>query len=380
MKVTFLMPRYERGPGGGYKVVCEHANQLAARGHSVTIVHPRELEPAWPRGPFSLRACLREQKTKFINRFSIPRLDWQPIHQRVDLAYVPSSLPSCIPDGDAIFATAWGTVQSVLNCPPSKGKKCYLIQGYETWQGPKDSVDSTWHAPMHKVVVSKWLIEIGRGLDCGDLAYVPNGIAQDFYRVTRPIESRPVQVAMAFSNAEVKGPWDGIEAIEIAKAKFPSLKVVTFGTGRRAPRIPDWIEYHRNPPQRFLVEEIYNGSSIFLSSSRSEGFALPPAEAACCGCAVVASDSGGIRDFIQQGKNGLLSPAKNPAALAKNLCLLLGNDRQRVELANAGRVGMQKFTWERSGDLLEKFLLNVIQNGRQPVKFEGPQEEYCAAK
>jgi glycosyltransferase involved in cell wall biosynthesis len=361
MRVTFLMPRYERGPSGGYRVVCEYANALVSRGHDVTVVHPRRLEPPCPSEKLSLRGHVRETLNNLSNVLFTPSIDWQPIDDRVKLVHVPSSAPEYIPDADAIFATAWGTVPPILECPKTKGEKCYLIQGYETWQGPKDLVDATWRSPLHKVVVSKWLCEVGNELGCRDLVYIPNGVDHDRYRLLRPIESRPRQVAMAFSTGSVKGPGDGLRALEIAKEKYPDTRVVMFGTGRRISSIPSWAEYYRNPPQDFIVSEIYNRSSIFLSSSWSEGFALPPAEAACCGCAVVASDSGGIRDFIQTGETGLLSPPKDPVTLAQNLCLLLGNDDLRVKFAKAGHSGMARLNWERSADLLEDFLTRVVE-------------------
>jgi glycosyltransferase involved in cell wall biosynthesis len=304
----------------------------------------------------------RETADRIRDRLFKPTVDFQTIDRRVELAYVPDLDPDNLPDGDAIFATAWGTVKPVLESPKRTGEKCYLIQGYETWQGPKDLVDATWRSPLHKVVVSKWLSEVGDEIGARDLSYVPNGIDHARYRLIQPIESRPRRVAMAFANAAVKGPKEGLFALERAKEAYPDVSVVMFGTGRRsAAPIPSWVEYHRKPAQDFIVEEIYNGSSIFLSSSWSEGFALPPAEAASCGCAVVATDSGGIRDFIQNGETGLLSPAKNAAALADNLCLLLSDEELRMKIGKAGHSGMARFNWLRSADLLEKFLLNVVQ-------------------
>jgi glycosyltransferase involved in cell wall biosynthesis len=129
--------------------------------------------------------------------------------------------------------------------------------------------------------------------------------------------------------------------------------------------MPSWVEYHRNPSQDFIVSEIYNRSSIFLSSSWSEGFALPPAEAACCGCAVVATDSGGIRDFIKDGETGLLSPPRSPVALAQNLCLLLGNEGLRITLAKSSHGAMARLNWEHSTDLMEDFLTRAL--GRNDV-------------
>jgi len=362
MKITFLAPCYCWGPSGGTRVVCEYSNRLVAKGHEVSIVFPRRLKyPPPPLAAEPLYYKLRGMARGAFEMFCKPSINWQPVDPRVKSLCVPSSDVSCVPDGDAIFATAWPTVRSVLEYPAAKGEKCYLIQGYETFMGPKDLVDETWRAPLHKVAVAKWLIELGESLGCRDIAYVPNAINHERYRLIEPIEGRRPRIAMAFSKAAVKGSSDGIEALEIVRKKYPGLRVVFFGTTNFRPSIPKWIEYHSNPPQEFIIQEIYNKSSIFLSPSRSEGWSLPPAESAACGCAIVASDSGGIRDYVENGVTGMLSPSKDPKTLAENLCLLLAKDDLRIQLALAARKRVAEFSWDRSASLLEGLLLNVIR-------------------
>jgi glycosyltransferase involved in cell wall biosynthesis len=166
---------------------------------------------------------------------------------------------------------------------------------------------------------------------------------------------------MMYSSVEFKGSRDGIAALQIVKEKFPDLRVVLFGTGRRSSRIPRWMNYVRNPPQRQILEEFYNQSSIVVSPSLTEGFALPPAEGAAAGCAIVATDSGGIRDFAEHGVTALLSPPGDPLALADNLCQLLVDDDMRVHLAQAANERMKQFTWTRSSVLLEEFIMDTVQ-------------------
>jgi glycosyltransferase involved in cell wall biosynthesis len=118
-----------------------------------------------------------------------------------------------------------------------------------------------------------------------------------------------------------------------------------------------------DPPQERIVKEFYNRSSIILSSSLHEGFALPPAEGAACGCAIVATDSGGIRDYAQDGVTALLSSPGDPQALAQNLCRLLADDDLRVRLAHAANERLREFTWRRSSDLLEEFIVDTVERG-----------------
>lgn len=276
------------------------------------------------------------------------------------MVFAPNSDSRHIPDGDVLFATAWHTVTSVLDCPPEKGEKCYLIQHYETWQGPKSLVDETWRAPLHKAVVSKWLLELGKALGAQNICHIPAAVDHQIYRLTRPIEQRKRQVAMMFSYVGFKASEDGIKALQIAKSQFADLRVVLFGINRARSIVPDWMTYLLDPPQQNIVDA-FNRSSIVLSPSIAEGFGLPLAEGAACGCAMVSTDSGGVRDFIIDGETGLLSPPSNPEALARNLCRLLADDDLRIRFAQAGRDFIGRFNWERSTDLLEEFMTCALK-------------------
>jgi glycosyltransferase involved in cell wall biosynthesis len=348
---------------GGFRVVYEYSNQLVERGHEVTVLHARAVKSG-PR-KLTLYEKLRDLKIGLVTRHVAPTINWHNIDPRVKLLFSPDTDALHVPDGDVIFATAWNTVAPVLNYFPSKGTKFYLIQHYETWLGtreaPKDLVDETWRSPLNKIVVSKWLLALGRELGAEHLEYIPNAVDHDRYRVLVPVLTRPKQVAMMFSHVPFKGSKDGIAALEIAKKRHPDLSAVFFGTGRDADWIPKWVRYHRDPPQDFIVREIYNKSSIFLSPSLAEGFALPPAEAACCGCAVVATNSGGIADFIEHGQSGLLSAPENAQALGENLNRVLDDDRLRITLAEAGGRRLSTFTWEKSAEMLE----SVMESSRK---------------
>lgn len=213
-----------------------------------------------------------------------------------------------------------------------------------------------WQTPLRTVVVSRWLYTLGEQLRDKDIFYVPIAIDHAKYRVLRPIHPRPKRVAMLYSLAPSKGSQDGIEALTIAKGKCPEMGAVLFGTTSRPKTLPAWIEYRRNPRQERLVGEIYNGSSIYLCSSWSEGFGLPAAEAMGCGCAVVTTDCGGIRDFALNGRTALVSPPQNPGLLAENLVRVLADEGLRNRLAEEGRQEIQQFTWERSTTLLEQVI------------------------
>ena len=356
MRITFLLPGLSRRPIGGFRVVYEYANHLAGRGHEVTVVHPRRL-PNYPPSPgHDLYGWLR-RKGAWLRDYLLPaKIGWQPIDGRVKMVFVPEPSARYFPDVDAIFATSWATAECITQFPASKGEKFYLIQHYETWDGPKERVDATWRAPLHKVVISRWLYELGGSLGGGDMACIPNGFRLTRYRVLSPISARPKRVAMLLSHHKWKGSDDGLRALSVVKERHQDLQAALFGVSKPPPGVPSWAKYYRNPSQEFLIRDIYNGSGVFVCPSWTEGFPLPPAEAMACGCALVSTSCGGISEYAEHSVTALLSPPRDPEALAANLLRVLADDDLRIRLALEGHKRIQAFTWERSTNLLEEFI------------------------
>lgn len=358
MRITFILPSYPRKPVGGYRIIYQYANHLAERGHQVNLVHPRKIKGLSPlQGSYKFLNCL----VYFYRIFIKPKPNWQLIDSRIRLLYIPEPLAKYIPEADAVFATSWAMAEYVYQYPENKGEKCYLFQHYETWSGPKEKVDASWRSSLHKIVISKWLYNVGLSLGAKDMFYIPNGIDHNHFKLLNPIEKRRPCVSMMYSEISWKGVKDGILALSLVKKEFSNLRTIFFGVGKRADEIPGWIEYWEDPLQEALVKDIYNQSSIFLCPSHTEGFALPPAEAMACGCALVTTDCGGVKDFAENEVTALISPAKNPQALAQNLSRFLKDDDLRIEIAKAGYDRLQQFNWERSADLLEKFLEKICQ-------------------
>ena len=354
------MPGYMWGPSGGYRVVYEYANQLVARGHQISVVHPRRLASPQVSRP-TLRQHARKLRLTLRELISSPTIYWHSMDPRVQLLYVPSLQNRYIPDGEVVFATAWNTAKPVMRCSKVKGEKAYLIQSYETWMGPKELVDETWRMPLRKVVISKWLLNLGKTLGARTSVYIPNGLDHDHYRVLQPIAQRPRQVVMVLSHVPLKGSKEGIAALELVKKQFPDLRAVLFGNSYRPAWVPAWMHYRTDPPQQEIVEQFYNSSSIMLSPSWTEGFGLPGVEAACCGCAIAATDNDGHREYVEHGVTGLLSPPKDPEGLARNLCTLLANDDLRIRLAHAANAFVQRYNWRHSTDLMEAFLTEAAK-------------------
>jgi glycosyltransferase involved in cell wall biosynthesis len=344
---------YLDSPSGGFKVVYEYAGRLQERGHQVSVVHPRSIEP---------RNEVKEKVKRRLWSFRLrlkhrPLVPWVDIHPEVRLVLVPDLREEFIPDGNVIFATAYETAFWVNGYGARKGRGFYLIQSYESWSGPDERVRQSWLLPLRKVVISQWLMNIARGYGEEDRTdYIPIGLDFSRFRITAPIDQRNTpRVGMLAHLNENKGTKDGISALEMVRAEVPGLQATLFGSHPRNAEIPEWVEYVRQPSQERLVD-LYNSCQVFLNPSWMEGWGLTAAEAMACGCALVSTANGGINEFAANGQSALLAPVKAPGELAGRLLHVLRNEELRRRLARKGSEQIQQFTWDRAVSSMEKLL------------------------
>lgn len=361
LKFVFLLPGPARAPVGGYTVIYQYANRLVARGHEVTVVHAR-LPPA---GNVSFYRRMRYWAGRGGDRWGHHHVRWFPLDRRVRLGLLPSRDGACLPQADAVFATAWQTAPVVAAAPLDRGEKFYFIQHHEVWSGSQREVDATWRLPLHKIVIARWLQAEAERLEVGPVDYLPIAMDHRIYRLIRPMTGRAPRVAMMYSPLEFKGCRYGLQALEMTRAQRPELEAVLFGTSPRPRDLPAWIVYHHDPPRKTLVEEIYNGAAIFLAPSLAEGWPAPPAEAALCGCAIVASANGGVQEYVEHERTGLLSPLRDATALSRDLCRLLQDEPLRLRLADGARRRLLPLDWERNTERLQELVAARIR-GHQP--------------
>lgn len=339
-------------------MVYEYANRLSERGHQVNVVHPLLLFPDEARLKQGIKAFALWMADHFLRR---AKVKWFSVSPRVGLLIVASLKEENIPKGDVIIATAWQTAEWVNRYSQDKGEKFYLIQHYENWSGPEERVKATWKMPLKKIVIARWLVEKAKELDEEVVAYIPNGLDFMHFCIRVPIERRePARVSMVYDPSTWKGPKDGIDALNMVKDEIPSLSAILFSKYPKGPEVPKWIEFYKNPPQE-KIPQIYNSCSIFLHSSRSEGWGLPPAEAMACGCALVTSDSQGVLDYAIHQETALVSEIKNPTGLAQNILKLVKDNNLRISLAKRGNQYVQRFTWEKA---MSKFQEVITQKQR----------------
>lgn len=350
MKITFIIPGASLS--GGIRVVFEYANRLQEKGHDVTLVYPLRMEPA-PKEWF--KDCIRLMFIK-------PKVDWFEIKAKVKLA--PSLSGKYIPDADVVIATWWKTAQWVNTFSKKKGEKFYLVQSYEIWSGPREKVDETYRMPLKKIVIASWLKNLmERKFSQRAHGPIINGVNFEQFYNKNKIHNKHKRVGMMYSSMNLKGSGDGIRAFEIAKKKYTDIELVMFGRSWPGLEVPEDVEFYYDPSQNDL-RKIYSSCDIWMCPSWVEGCQLPPMEAMACKCALVATNVGGIPDYTIPGETALVSPPREPEALAKKLIRLLEDEELLKHISEAGYKKIKEFTWERATEQLEKVLYQEIAEGK----------------
>lgn len=93
------------------------------------------------------------------------------------------------------------------------------------------------------------------------------------------------------------------------------------------------------------VIQHYIEHSIFVLSSRYEGFGMVLTEAACCGLPLVSFDCpSGPAEIIEDGKTGYIAENLNINDLAQKLMLLMNDEEKRKEMGLAAKKSMEKYS------------------------------------
>ncbi|MER6092715.1 glycosyltransferase [Streptomyces bluensis] len=104
------------------------------------------------------------------------------------------------------------------------------------------------------------------------------------------------------------------------------------------------------------------GASVFVQSSRGEGFPLALMEAMASAVPCAAFDCApGVHEIIRDGEDGLLAAPGNTGELARRLDTLMSDKQVRDRMGDAARVNIQRYTtdeivrrWEELFGFLER--------------------------
>ena len=107
------------------------------------------------------------------------------------------------------------------------------------------------------------------------------------------------------------------------------------------------------PPGSAELEAAFASANVFVLPSVHEPFGIVALEAMARGIPLIASNVGGLPDFVKDGENGLLFDPSAPANLVRAFDRLVALPPERIEaMVSAARATADQFTWRSVIDRL----------------------------
>jgi glycosyltransferase involved in cell wall biosynthesis len=109
------------------------------------------------------------------------------------------------------------------------------------------------------------------------------------------------------------------------------------------------------------IASVYAASDVLLLVSANEGTPVVAIEALAAGVPVVATDAGGTRTVVDDGKTGLLAPVGDVPALAEHVRRLRDDEAIRAALGEAGARRMrERFSTVRMADDIDALYRELL--------------------
>lgn len=194
------------------------------------------------------------------------------------------------------------------------------------------------------------------GLPAGRGQVIPNGVelAGDQAPPVRPAALPDGPYVLALGRVVVKKGFDLLlDAFAAMDGKRSDVSLVIAGSGgalddlrHRAAQsgVADRVHFVGRL-DRDEVAAAMAGAELFVMPSRLEPFGIVILEAWRAGTAVMATTRGGPPELVHDGQDGLLVDPFDRARFTAALERLLGDDRFRRSVAEAGRARVASFAW-----------------------------------
>ena len=184
---------------------------------------------------------------------------------------------------------------------------------------------------------------------------VPNAVDKTIFYPKKEQHENIVITTIGPEEFEFKHVDNIIKAIEKVNQKYSNI--VFNWISQTKPTKHD-ISAIVNPLQQ-KIGEILRNTDIYICASDYESFGLPVLEAMSCGATVITTDNGGVMDFVENKKNGLIVKKNDIADIVEKITTLIENKALRKKLAQEAIKTAGKFDWNTSVKMLEKYYFEL---------------------
>jgi glycosyltransferase involved in cell wall biosynthesis len=181
----------------------------------------------------------------------------------------------------------------------------------------------------------------------------------------------PHSVAYAGRLETYKGVDYLLRALPAVIDRFPDTKLQIAGDGGERSNLEalakklglrQCVEF-LGQLNRGQLEKLYQDASVVVMPSvYPEAFGKIGIEAMSVGRSVIATNVGGISDWLKDRENGFLVAPEDSQAIARSICALFSDPAMYLRMALSGRKTAEEFDLQNYVRKIEKKYLNAIEN------------------
>lgn len=177
---------------------------------------------------------------------------------------------------------------------------------------------------------------------------IPNGVYLSAFGSLKSIEQEKNIVLFAGRFID----WKGIREILNVAKQLPQYEFWFAGKGDLSDEIEGENVKNLGIKKTNELIKLYNQATICIFPSWHEPFGLVGLEAMSCGRAVIATPLG-FSEYIEDGKDGVIIPAKDEKALKNAIVDLMTNEKKRKMLEKNARKKAEEYSWDK---ITERYL------------------------
>jgi len=206
---------------------------------------------------------------------------------------------------------------------------------------------------------------------------VPNGIdTESFKPVSREIKAQlqrkhgtgPKPVIYMGRVSYEKSIDQVIRALARAVERMPELSLVIVGDGPQRNELEQLAKGLNVANKVFFkgfvfgreLVELLQASELYVTASKSENMPLAVIEAMACGLPILAVNSLGLAEMVEDGLSGHLLPPDDPSAIAAHIVSLMQDDELRERFSNAAIASAARYSEDSMARRLEDIYARVI--------------------
>lgn len=211
---------------------------------------------------------------------------------------------------------------------------------------------------------------IARGVPREDVSVIHCGIDRKIYSYDVKVAKYDVPTVLYLGRIKkYKSIQDLLVAFRQVRDRLPEARLMIVGAGDYLPSLKNLtaalgltrsVEFPGFVPQADKVERMRR-SHVAVLPSLKEGWGLTNIESNSVGTAVIAANSPGLRDSVQDGITGFLYEHGNTDQLAEKLLAILENEPLRKNLERGGLEWAEKFNWDDAARKFERLAVDVAE-------------------